>query len=116
MEEFEGIESKEKESETDAEQKEKNKDTDCLGKIPMGAEDSETQDKMCYSRNGENLLDEVNNRKVEDIEVKEIEIETGNEQEEGLEDKKVEYEGIDMEGMSEKISDIKILGIFGKRK
>ena len=101
VEELEGIESKEKESEIYVKQKEKNKDTDCLSKIPMGAEDSETQDRRCYSRDRENLLDEVNNRKVEDIEVKEIEIEIGNEQEEGLENKKVEYEGIEMEEMNE---------------
>ena len=40
VEQLEGKESKE--SEIDVNQKEKNKDTDCLGKIPMGAEDSET--------------------------------------------------------------------------
>ena len=49
----------------------------------MGAEDSKTQDKMCYSRYKETLLDKANNRKVDNIEVKEIEIETSNEQEEG---------------------------------
>ena len=27
-------------------------------------EDSETQDKICNSRDGENLLDEVNNRTI----------------------------------------------------
>ena len=57
---------------------------------------------MSYSWNRKNLLDEVNNRKIEDIEVKEIEIGTNNEKEEGLEDKKVEYEGIDTEGINEK--------------
>ena len=61
---------KEIESEIDVNQKEKNRATDYLGKIPIGAEDSETQDEMCYSRNGENLLYKVNNRKVKDIEVK----------------------------------------------
>ena len=61
---------------------------------------------MSYSRNRENLLDKVNDRKIEDIEVKEIEIETDNEKEEGLVDKKVEYDGIDTEGMNEKVSDI----------
>ena len=55
---------KKKERETDAEQNEKNEDTDCLGKIPMGAEDSEMQDKMCYSRYEENLVDNDNNRKL----------------------------------------------------
>ena len=44
----------------------------------MGAKNSETHDIRCYSRDIESLLDKVNNRKVEDIEVKEIEIETGN--------------------------------------
>ena len=42
VEELKGIESKEKESEIDIKQKEKNKDTDYLGNIPMGANDSET--------------------------------------------------------------------------
>ena len=64
--------------------------------------EDEAQDKMSYSRNRENLLDKVNNRKVEDIEVKEIEIEIGYEQEEGLENKKVEYEGLEMEGINKK--------------
>ena len=68
--------------------------------------DSETQDKICYSRDGENVLGEINNWIVEDIEIKDIEIETGNEQEKGLEDKKIEYKGIAMEKMREKISDI----------
>ena len=75
----------------------KNKDIDCLGKIPMGAEDSETQDKMCYSRYEENLLDKVDNRKVDDIDVKEIEIEIGNEHKEGLEDMKEKSGGLKME-------------------
>ena len=44
--------------------KERNKNTDCLGKIPMGAKDSETQDKMCYSIWEENLLGGENNRKL----------------------------------------------------
>ena len=80
----------------------------------MGAEDSETQDRRCYSRDGENLLDEGNNRKLEDIEVKEIEIETGNEQEKGLEDKKEEYEGMDTEEMNEKEYDINFVELFEK--
>ena len=29
--------------------RERNKNTDCLGEIPMGAENYITQDKMCYS-------------------------------------------------------------------
>ena len=45
LKELEEIEPKEKENETDTEQKEKNENTDCLGKIPMGVEDSKTQDK-----------------------------------------------------------------------
>ena len=69
---------------------------------------------MSYGKNRKKLLDKVNNRKIEDIEVKEIDIETGNVKEEGLVDKKGEYEGIDMEGMREKISDIEIVGIFEK--
>ena len=69
---------------------------------------------MCYSRYQENLLDEDNNRKVDDIEVKEIEIEIGNEQEEGLENKKVEYEGIEMEEMNEKEHDIDTVELFEK--
>ena len=76
--------------------------------------EDETKDKMSYSRNRENLLEEVNNRKIEDIEVKEIEIETGNEQEEGLENKKVKYEGIETEGMNEKEHDIDTVELFEK--
>ena len=34
--------------------------------------EDETQDKMSYSRNRENLLDEVNNRKVDDIEKRKL--------------------------------------------
>ena len=66
------IEPKEKESETDAEQNEKDKNTDCFGKIPMGAKVYETQDKMCNNKYRESLLYEVDNREVDDIEVKEI--------------------------------------------
>ena len=54
-------------SEIDVKQKEKNKNTDCLSKIPMGAKDYKTQDKMYFSRYGENVLGKVNDRKVEDI-------------------------------------------------
>ena len=87
-------------------------DTEGMNEKVGDIEDSETQDKICYSRGGENLLDKVNNRKIGDIEIKEIEIETDNEQEKGLEDKKIEYECIATEEMREKISDIEIVGIF----
>ena len=41
------------------------------------------QDKTCYSRYKETILDKANNRKVDNIEVKEIEIETSDKREEG---------------------------------
>ena len=56
---------------------------------------------MCYHGNGESLLDEVDNRKVDDIEVKEIEIEICNEQEEGLEYMKGRDEGLETELIEE---------------
>ena len=69
------IKPKEKESETDAEQNEKNEDTDCFGKIPIGAKDCKTQNEVCYSKYEEILLDKANNGRVDDLEVKEIEVE-----------------------------------------
>ena len=71
----------------------------------MGAKDS----KMCYSRYEKTLLYEANNRKVDNIEVKEIEIETSDKREEGSEDMKEESEGLNMERIDEKESEIEIV-------
>ena len=57
---------------------------------------------MCYSRYEETLLDEANNRKVDDIEVKEIEIQASNKWEEGSEDMKEESGGLNMERIDDK--------------
>ena len=70
-------------------------------KLILGKEESlEIENRKKESKIEEERL-EIQNRKVEsDIEEKEIKIETGNKQEEGLENKKVEYEGIETEGMN----------------
>ena len=60
---------------------------------------------MCYSKYVESLLDEVDNRKIDDIEVEEIGIEIRNEQEEGFEDMKGRDKGLEMERIEEKESD-----------
>ena len=108
------IKPKEKESETDAEQNKKNEDTDCLGKIPMGAKDCKTQNEVCYSKYEEILLDEANNGKVDNLEVKEIEVESSIKREEGSEDMQEESEGLQTERIHGKESDIEIVELIEK--
>ena len=63
-----------------------------------------TLDKMCFSRYEETILDKNNNGKVDNIDVKEIEIETSDKQEIGSENMK--SEGLKMDRIDEKESKI----------
>ena len=42
----------------------------------MGAKDCKTQNEVCYSKYEDTLLNEANNGRVDDLEVKEIEVES----------------------------------------
>ena len=80
----------------------------------MGAEDCKTQNEVCYSKYEEILLDKANNGRVDDLEVKEIEVESSIKREEGSEDMKEESEGLQTERIHGKESDIEIVELIKK--
>ena len=69
---------------------------------------------MCYSKYEEIVLDEANNGRVDDLEVKEIEVESSIKREEGSEDMKEESEGLQTERICGKESEIKIVELIKK--